>query len=43
MEILGRSYRDIADELGMRVEAVKMVVYRARKRLGRDLERAAVG
>ena len=27
----------------MRVEAVKMVVYRARKRLSADMERAAAG
>lgn len=39
VEILGLSYSTIADELGMRVEAVKMVVYRGRKRLQQDMQR----
>lgn len=43
VEIQGRNYRDVAGELDMRVEAVKMVVYRARKRLSADMQRAAAG
>ncbi|MDP6423892.1 MAG: RNA polymerase sigma factor [Planctomycetota bacterium] len=43
VEISGRNYRQIASELGMRVEAVKMVVYRARKRLNANMQRAAAG
>lgn len=43
VEIQGRNYRDVSHELGMRVEAVKMVVYRARKRLTADMQRAAAG
>ncbi|MEZ5990046.1 MAG: RNA polymerase sigma factor [Planctomycetota bacterium] len=38
---LGHSYKEIAAELGMRVEAVKMVAFRARRRLSSDMERVA--
>lgn len=41
VEIHGESYAEIADALGMRVEAVKMVVYRGRKRLQQDMQRLA--
>lgn len=41
--IHGSSYGEVADQLGMRVEAVKMVVYRARRRLAAEMERAAAG
>ena len=43
VEVLGQGYREIGDDLGMRVEAVKMVVYRARKRIHEDMSRAAAG
>ncbi|MFQ5504356.1 MAG: RNA polymerase sigma factor [Planctomycetota bacterium] len=41
--IQGSSYRDVADQRGMRVEAVKMVIYRARRRLAAEMARAAAG
>lgn len=41
VEILGQSYAEIAREMGMRVEAVKMVVYRGRKKLQIDMQRYA--
>jgi RNA polymerase sigma factor (sigma-70 family) len=43
VEVLGYTYREVGCELGMRVDAVKMVVYRARKRLSADVTRAAAG
>ena len=43
VEIHGECYREIAESLGMRVEAVKMVVYRGRKRLQEDMQRMAAG
>ncbi len=43
VEVLGWNYRAVGTEFGMRVEAVKMVVYRARKRLQADMQRAAAG
>lgn len=39
----GQTYRETAAELGMRVEAVKMVIYRARRRLAAEMEKAAAG
>ncbi|MCA8968896.1 MAG: sigma-70 family RNA polymerase sigma factor [Planctomycetes bacterium] len=41
VEIVGESYSEIAADLGMRVEAVKMVVYRGRKKLQQDMDRLA--
>lgn len=41
VEVRGESYSEIAEQLGMRVEAVKMVVYRGRKKIQHDMERLA--
>ncbi len=43
VEIEGKKYREVGEELGMRSEAVKMVVYRARRSLHAALLRAAAG
>ncbi len=39
VEIDGFKYREIGEQLGMRVEAVKMVVFRARRRLMSEMAR----
>ena len=41
VEVEGRKYRDVAEQLGMRAEAVKMVVFRGRRRILQLMERAA--
>ena len=41
VEVEGLKYREVAERMGMRAEAVKMVVFRGRRRILQLLERAA--
>lgn len=38
----GKNYREVAECLGMRVEAVKMVAFRARRRMSSDLQKLSL-
>jgi RNA polymerase sigma factor (sigma-70 family) len=40
VEVDGRSYRDAADELGIRLENLKMVIFRGRRKVFRGMERS---
>ena len=43
VEVEGCKYREVGEKLDMRVEAVKMVVFRARRRIASDMEKVAAG
>ncbi|HET6201261.1 MAG TPA: RNA polymerase sigma factor [Planctomycetota bacterium] len=43
VEVKGVSYRDAAAEIGLRLENLKMVIFRARKKIFRSLEEALRG
>lgn len=38
----GKNYREVAESLGMRVEAVKMVAFRARRRMASDMAKLSM-
>ena len=40
VEVDGRSYRDAAEELGIRLENLKMVIFRGRRKIFRGMERS---
>ena len=40
VEVEERSYRDAAQELGIRLENVKMVIFRGRRKIFRGMERS---
>lgn len=40
VEVHGRSYRDVAAELGIRLENLKMVIFRGRRKIFRGMERS---
>jgi DNA-directed RNA polymerase specialized sigma24 family protein len=43
VEVEEKSYRDAADELGIRLENLKMVIFRARKKIHRSMRRVFEG
>ena len=43
VEVRGASYREVAADLGLRLENLKMVIFRARKKIFRSLEHALAG
>jgi RNA polymerase sigma-70 factor (ECF subfamily) len=43
VEVEGRSYREAADELGIKLENLKMVIFRARRKIHRSMRRVFEG
>jgi hypothetical protein len=43
VEVSGLSYRDAADELGIKLENLKMVIFRARRKIHRSMRRVFEG
>jgi len=43
VEVAGLSYRDAADELGIKLENLKMVIFRARRKIHRSMRRVFEG
>jgi RNA polymerase sigma-70 factor (ECF subfamily) len=43
VEVTGMSYRDAADELGIKLENLKMVIFRARRKIHRSMRRVFEG